>query len=128
MWSERPVSAWSGATGAEQFEKLWWQDVQKKNWAGVEARMSSTYVAVSRSGARDRAESLEHLRKLEIAEFSLGDVQVAPHGNDLVVTYALSLRGSWDGKPLELDRVRMMTVWQEHKNGWVAIAHSESGP
>jgi len=35
-------------------------------------------------------------------------------------------RFSYQGQPLELKDTRMMTVWQQVKGGWVAIAHADS--
>lgn len=34
MWNQKPT-AWSSATGAEQFERLLWQEIQTKHWSEV---------------------------------------------------------------------------------------------
>ena len=122
-WKARP-SAWSNATGAEQFERLWWADVKAKKWNEVGYRMAATYVAINADGIKDREQALAHLRLLEIEEFAIGDVDVRPNGNDLVITYTMTLRGTLAGAPLILERTPMMTVWQQQKSGWIAIAHS----
>ena len=44
----------------------------------------------------------------------------------MVVTYKMNLRGTYQGQPLELKDTHMMTVWQQVKGGWVAIAHADS--
>jgi hypothetical protein len=116
--------AWSNATGAEQFERLWWTDVKAKNWKEVGYRMAATYVSVSANAVRDREQTLAHLSRLEIEDFSLGDVDVRPSGTDLVITYTMSLRGTLAGAPLVLERAPMMTVWQRQKSGWIVIAHT----
>jgi ketosteroid isomerase-like protein len=122
-WDPRP-SAWLNATGAEQFEKLWWQAAQGKNWPEVESHLASTYVWQSADGERDRAQTMDQLQKLQIAEFSMGETQVRPAGDVLIITYTMDLRGTLDGRPLAWRTQHMMTAWQQQKTGWIAIAHS----
>src|SRR5262249_2331992 len=143
MWKEKPT-AWSSATGAEQFERLFWQDVKDKNWTDVEAHLASSYVYQSSGALRDHDAALEHWKKLEIADYVLGNVEVhlgglPPKGPDgcnckmeepqsytIVVTYTMDLKGTYEGQPLELSHVRMMSVWQQQKKGWETIAHADS--
>ena len=122
--SKSHPTAWSNATGAEQFERLWWSEVKAKNWNEVGYRMAGTYVSVTPEGVRDREQTLARLKQLEIEDYALGDVDVRPNGNDLVITYTLTLKGTLANAPLSLERANMMTVWQQQKSGWVAIAHS----
>ena len=124
--SPRP-NTWSGATGAEQFERLFWQSVQKKDWNQLEHHLASTYVMVTGSGRLERAAALDHFKQLEVQDFSLGDVDVRPEGSDMIVTYSITLHGTASGQPLPAQPVQMMTVWQQVKHGWIAIAHTESG-
>jgi len=141
MWKEKPTG-WSNATGAEQFERLFWQDVKDKNWTEVEAHLASSYVYQSSGALRDHDAALEHFKKLDIADYMLGDVQVHVGGlspkttangktNELqtytvVVTYTMDLKGTYEGQPLELSHVRMMSVWQQQKKSWETIAHADS--
>ena len=123
-WEQPKVSTWSNATGAEQFERLLWQEIKAKNWNAVEPRLASTYVAQTAGAWRDRAAEMEHLKALDISEYSLGEVEVHPAGADMVVTYKMNLRGTSPGQPLELKDAPMMTVWQQVKGGWIAVAHA----
>src|SRR5215471_665830 len=75
MWKEKSP-AWANATGAEQFERLWWQNVKEKNWDEVEKHLAPTYVYQTSGTTRDRDASLQHLKNLEIAEYELGDVEI----------------------------------------------------
>jgi hypothetical protein len=141
MWKEKPT-AWSNATGVEQFERLFWQDVKDKNWSDVEAHLASNYVYQSSGALRDHDAALEHFKKLEIADYTLGDVQVHFGGlspktsangkaDDLqsytvIVTYTMDLKGTYEGQPLALSHVRMMSVWQQQKKSWETIAHADS--
>ena len=124
-WPEKPT-AWTNATGAEQFERLWWEDVKEKNWENVEEHLASTYVYQTSGKVRDRDATLEHLKKLEIADYALGEVEVHPDGDSVVITYTMDLKGSYDGQSLLLPHTRMMSVWQQQKKGWAMIAHADS--
>jgi hypothetical protein len=126
VWTPKP-SSWSNASGGEQFERLWWQSVKSKDWIQVEGRLASGYVAQS-STTENKEEALARLKQLEISDLSLGNVDVRPAGDAMIVTYSLDLHGSIAGQPLSLTRSHMMTVWQQQKRGWVAIAHSGELP
>ena len=115
-------TAWSEATGAEQFERLLWQEVKAKNWTQVERRLSPTFVDVTAGGTRDRDQFMERLKALGVADYSLGELAVHPGGGDMIVAYTFTLHPASGGETT----LRMMTVWQQVKGGWVALAHSES--
>ena len=122
MWEQKQPTAWSNATGAEQFERLLWQEIKAGNWSEVERRLAPTFVEVTASGLRDRDQALERLKALQVAGYSMGDLEVRPNGNDMVVAYNITLRLPSGGEAT----LRMMTVWQQVKGGWIAISHSEA--
>jgi hypothetical protein len=128
MWTEHPVKAWSDATGGEGLERVFWQEVQTKNWTGLEQHLAGNFVSVTpEEGRLDRAGFLDHLKQANLEEYSLGDVQVEMNTQTLVVTYTITLRGTFKGQPLPSTPVHMMTIWQKQKAGWMAIAHSVMG-
>jgi hypothetical protein len=122
MWEQKKSTTWSSATGAEQFERLLWQEVKDKHWSEVERRLAPTFVEITSTGTRERAQALERLKSLDLADYSLGDLDVRPAGGDMVVTYTATLRSASGAETT----LRMMTVWQEVKGGWIAAAHSET--
>ena len=122
MWEQKQSTAWSSATGAEQFERLLWQEIKARNWPEVERRLAPSFVEVTPAGSRDRAQTLERLKSLNLADYSLGGLEVRPAGSDMVVAYAITLRAS-SGDETTL---HMMTVWQQVKGGWIVVAHSET--
>lgn len=126
MWKKPATSSWSNATGAEQYERLLWQDIKAKDWTSVSQHLSSTFVDLDPSGTRDRDATMEHLKGIDIDDYSIGNMTVTPSGNDMVVTYTISLRGKQGGHPLPATSFRMMTVWQQMKKGWIAAAHSST--
>lgn len=124
MYDKPKVTAWSNATGAEQFERLMWQEIKAGNLTEVEKRLASTFIVVSPSGVRDRAAEMDLLRRFALKEYSLGELEVRPNGNDMVVTYMLTLEGTLDGQPVPSGPFRVMTVWQQVGENWIAIAQS----
>ncbi len=126
MWEKPKVATWANATGAEQFERLLWQEIKAANWPEVENRLAPTFVVVAPSGVRDRAAEMAFLRRLVLKDYSLGEVEVRPNGNDMVVSYSISVDATLDGLPMPAGPWRMMTVWQEVGTTWTAIAHSYS--
>jgi hypothetical protein len=126
VWKEKPANAWSGATGAEQFEKLMWQDVKNKDWADFERHLAPNFLSVDATGTRDRRTMMESVKAIVLTDYSLGDFKVETNGADFVVTYTVRLSGTWNGQPLPSAPLTMMTVWQQVTKGWMAIAHGEA--
>ena len=127
MWGDRPVKTWSDVTGGESLERNFWREVKAKNWTELERHLAGNFVSVSTRGTRDRAATVEYLKQLQLDEYSLGDFQVELNGQALVVNYSLTATGTIEGRPLPAGPVRMMSVWQQQKSGWTAIAHSTIG-
>lgn len=129
MWHEHEVSNFADATGGEGLERSFWKQVKAKRWNELERHLASNYVSVTpEEGRFDRAAYMAHLQQLQLEEYSLGDVQTELNSDTLVVTYNITMRAKFAGQPVPDDPVRMMTVWQKQKVGWMAIAHSVLGP
>ena len=120
MWS-KPASGWTGATGGEQIEKLFWKDVQARNWAEVDRRVADTFAGTGPGGTMDRAAFLRDLQKAPLADYSLSECNSQLNGGDMMVT--CTLRANWAGQP---STASTLSVWQQLKKGWVMVAHSES--
>ncbi|HXZ82014.1 MAG TPA: nuclear transport factor 2 family protein [Terriglobales bacterium] len=120
----KPVPGWTGATGGENLERQFWQDVKEKKYAEIERRLAPTFTLVTADGFRNREQTLEYLKQLALEDYSLGEVKVHPNGHDMVVTYTLLLRGTRKGQALENAPLNVATVWQETTNTWVAISQS----
>src|SRR5579864_7356852 len=114
---------WNNATGAEQHERLLWKAIQGKDWANVERRLSPTFVGVNAEGrVFDRAGWLGLWKSAQVAEFSLGELQVQPEGPDMKVTYILHVPASGTGPAPAGQRV--VSVWQQLKTRWLLSAIS----
>jgi hypothetical protein len=128
---DHPARTLSEATGGEGLERVFWKDVQAANWVEVERALASNYAGVTPSGAVDRAATLEQYRSWQLKEYALGDVKTELNGLTIVVTYTITLKGvasngTAGSQPLPSAPQHMMTVWQQQKARWVAIAHSVS--
>jgi hypothetical protein len=120
MWS-KPASGWTGATGGEQIEKLFWKDVQARNWAEVDKHVADTFAGTGSGGTMDRAAFLRDLQKAPLTDVSLGECNSQLNGPDMIVT--CTLRAAWAGQPANTST---LSVWQQWKKGWVMVAHSDS--
>ena len=130
VWHEHPGSSkWTDATGGEGLERSFWREVKGKRWNELEHHIASNYVAISPQGGRlDKAAALAQIQKLQLDDYSLGDLQGEMNSDTFVVTYTITMRGTFGGQPLPAEPLRMMTVWQKENAGWMAIAHSVLGP
>jgi hypothetical protein len=64
-----------------------------------------------------------------LKDYAIGDLQTELNGTTMVVSYTITLNGevsNGNGPPQPLPSApqHMMTVWQQQKKGWIAIAHS----
>ena len=130
MWREHPGSSkWTDATGGEGLERSFWRQVKDKRWNELEHHLAGNYIVVSpEQGRLDKAAALAHLQQLQLDDYTLGDVQTELNSDTFVVSYTIAMRGTIGGQLLPSEPVRMMTVWQKQKAGWMAIAHSVLGP
>ena len=128
FYGDRPPRAFSEATGGEGLERVFWKHVQAANWIEVGRALASNYVGTAPSGSLDREAALAQYRQWQLKDYSLGDLKTELNGSTIVVTYTITLNGTAGSQPLPSAPQHMMTVWQQQKAGWVAIAHSVSQP
>lgn len=128
LWREHAISNWKDATGGEGLERSFWKDVKAKNWDELQRHIAANFVSATPAGRFDRAAELERLKNIVLDDYTLSDFQVELSANSVVVTYTAELRGSVNGQPLPPGPLRMLSVWQQQKSGWMRIAHSVIGP
>ncbi|MBV9572974.1 MAG: nuclear transport factor 2 family protein [Acidobacteriales bacterium] len=127
MWREHPVTVWGDATGGEGLERVFWKSVKAQDWTNLTPHIAGNYIYILPDATLRREATMNRLQQLRIDEYSLGDFQVELNSQTLVVTYLMTARGSSGSQPLPAGPQRMMTVWQQQKAGWMAIAHSDLG-
>lgn len=121
---EQAKPNWAMATSGEQYERLFWDSVKAKNWRDVEAHLSGTFISQNASGVGNKQQTMEHLRKFDISDYSIGEIQTETAGADIIVSYMFTGKGTLDGQPLPDKPLRMMSVWQQAKKGMIMAAHT----
>jgi hypothetical protein len=105
-------------------ERVMWELVRTGNQQELRAHLAGSFVQSTPHGVRDRDAVLAHYAQVKLQSFEISDVETRPNGADMVITYTLRLNGTVGEQPLPSAPLRVMTVWQTVKNGWVEIAQS----
>lgn len=114
------------ATGGEALERQFWADVKARNVSELQKHMAMSWVFLTPDGPMDREATLEHIRQMNISDYTLGEFQVMPNGHDMVVTYTANVKLKSNGEDVQPVHLKMMTVWQKAERGWIAIAHADT--
>ena len=124
-WKEPRHVTWKNVPGPEQYEQLLWEAIRSHDWQQVEHHLAPMFIGVGSDGRHyDRAGWLEHWKGAQIQQATVADVTSLPNGADMVVSYELRLEGTLRGSPMESRALRVTSVWQELKKGWVLISQS----
>src|SRR5215813_5078337 len=124
---ERPTRTFSEATGAEGLERIFWKEVKAANWTEIDRIIASNYVGTAPGVSLDRAGALDQYRQWKLTDYAISDLTTEMNGPTFIVTYSITLNGTAQGQPLASPQ-HMMTVWHQHKSGWMVIAHSATQP
>ena len=128
VYAEHPAKTFNEATGGEGLERAFWNDIQRQDWKDLDQHIASNFIYLTPGGRWERAAALEEFRQLRIEEYSLGELSNEMNRDTFVITYTITVRGTYHGQPLPQQPLRCMTVWQEHRRGWEVIAHSAPIP
>ena len=126
IWGKR-APGFSGATGGEQLQRAFLDDIKNKNWTEAEQRLSANFILVTPSGVYDRAASMERIRSLDLKGYTLSDVNVRPQGADAVLTYLISIDGTMNGHALPSEPQRVVSTWQDVSGHWILISQVNVG-
>lgn len=108
-------------------EKQLWDAIKRKDWDAFGGSLADDQVYVSSNGVHDKAATLESVRKLDVAEWSMTDVKVLMVDADAaVVTYTSSTKGNYDGKPIEAGTLRESSAWVKRGGKWLTVYHQDS--
>jgi uncharacterized protein DUF4440 len=121
---EKAKPGWDSATSGEHHERLFWDSVKAKNWRDIEAHLAGTVVTEAPGAVRNKQQTMDHIRQLNLTDYSIGDLQTETNGGDLVVTYTILVHGTFNGQPLPDKPMRMMSIWQPVTKGMIMIAHA----
>ena len=128
VYPQRPIKAFSQATGGEGFERAFWKEVQAQDWKDVGSHLASNFMYVTPRGRWERAAAFDHIQTLRVQDYAISDMSTEMNRDTFVVSYTIVLHGTSQAGALPAAPERRMTVWQQQKKGWMAIAHSVLGP
>ncbi len=105
-----------------------WADVKAENWPAVEARLAPAFQSVHPDGARDRTREIALLKGLKLGDYLLKDFMVTRSGNDLIVSYSVTVQETIDAKRLSTKPSMRLSIWTKTGAGWQWIAHANLNP
>jgi len=112
----------------EKMERQIWAEIKNKNWKAVESKIATGFQSVHQDGARDRAAEIALIKQLNASDISFTDFKSTTNGNDIVVTYMISVQETIDGKPLSTNPAPRLSVWRRAPSGWQWISHANLNP
>ncbi len=125
-WGEKKHPNWHQATSGEHLVNLFWKDVKDKRFRELGTHVAPEFMGTNEMATLDKPTLLEHVSHLDIESFQIGEVQTRSSGRDLIVSYVMTVRLKSPNGPSRDLRLRMLSVWQELKRGWVVVAMSSS--
>jgi hypothetical protein len=123
---ETPTAA--GASEGEKLERQMSADIKAKNWNAVESRIAEGFQSVHPHGARDRAGEIALLKKMNLGEFTLSNFKSTMIGDNIVVTFTMTVAETIDGKRLPAKPAYRLSVWKKGAHGWQWISHANLTP
>jgi Domain of unknown function (DUF4440) len=124
-WNQPKNPDWTSATATEHLERLMWKAIRDKDWPQVERHLAAVFVGVGPRGETlDHATWMEYWKKAQVQDFSLGEVNTQPNGADMVATYVLHFNATDANQSIPAKGLRVISVWQELKGGWVLTSQS----
>jgi len=115
----------SGAGEGEKLERQMAADIKAKNWNAVESRIADGFQSVHPDGPRDRAGEIALLKKMNFGDFTLSNFKSMVVGDNIVVTFTMSVAQTIDGKHLPPKPAYRLSVWKKGAGvGWQWISHA----
>ena len=118
------ANAFQKATSPGEFEQQMWESVQAARALDLRAHMAESDQCTVPGGALNRAQMLDLLAAMKLTHFAIDNLKSSPNGADMVVTYDLTLEGTFRGQPIPAGKVHVLTVWQGVKRGWIEVAQA----
>jgi len=117
-----------GAPDGEQLERQMADDIKAKNWSAVEARIAEGFQSVHPDGIRDRAGEIALLKQMAFGDFTLSNFKSTTIGDNIVVTFTMTVAETIDGKRLHAKPAYRLSVWKKGPTGWQWISHANFTP
>ena len=106
-----------------------WQAIGKKDMATLDKMMAPGFQSVHPFGAKNRAQQLELLKKLDPGEYTITELQVTYSAGVIVATYKISVEETLNGQRMSKEPAPRLSVFAfDPKAGWQWIAHANLKP
>jgi hypothetical protein len=122
------IPAASGPSDGERLERQMADDIKAKNWTAVESRIADGFQSVHPDGIRDRAGEIALLKQMNFGNFTLSNFKSTTIGDNIVVTFTMTVGETIDGKRLPAKAAYRLSVWKKGVNGWQWIGHANFTP
>jgi hypothetical protein len=116
------------ASEGEKLEREMAADIKAKNWNAVESRIADAFQSVHPDGPRDRAGEIALLKKMNFGNFALSNFKSTVVGDNIVVTFTMTVAQIIDGKQLPPKPAYRLSVWKKGAAGWQWISHANFAP
>ena len=123
---ETPAAA--GASEGEKMERQMWADFKAKEWKVVESKIAEGFQSIHPDGPRDRAGEISLIEHLNLGEFTLSNFKSTVNGDNIVVTYTITVQETIDQKRLSAKPTQRLSVWKKGTHGWQWICHANLNP
>jgi len=105
-----------------------WADFKAKDWKTAESKIAEGFQSIHPDGARDRAGEISLIEHLNLGELTLSNFKSTTNGDNIVVTYMISVQETIDGKQLSRKPAPRLSVWKKGTHGWQWICHANLNP
>src|SRR6476659_492218 len=112
------------ASEGEKLERQMADDIKAKNWNAVESRIADGFQSVHPDGPRDRAGEIALLKKMNFGDFTLSNFKSTAVGDNIVVTFTMTVAQTIDGKHLPTKPAYRLSVWKKGASDWQWIGHA----
>lgn len=101
--------------------------IKAKNWDAFGRLLAEDFVYVSGEGVANKARTLEVVKKYDLTEYTLSDFRLVKVNADLaVITYSITEKSSYDGKPTGDKPHRSSSAWANRGGTWLNVYHQET--
>jgi uncharacterized protein DUF4440 len=129
FWAQAQATATpSEISEGEKLERQMASDIEAKNWKAVDARIADGFQSVHPDGVRDRAGEIALLKGMNFGAFRLSNFKSTTIGDNIVVTFTMTVAETIGGKQLPAKPAYRLSVWKKGVNGWQWISHANFTP
>src|SRR5947208_17122572 len=118
----------STSNEGEKMEKQMWEDIKAKNWEVVENKIAEGFQSVHPDGARDRASEISLIKNLNVGRVEFNDLKSTMSGDNVVVTYMISVEETIDIEQLPTKPAPRLSDWIEVARDWIWMCQVNINP